>query len=71
MPPLKADSAGASNMATLNPIAKEEDGDGDEDDQERDSVSDLWNMDRDMTPEEVTAALAEEKRRKKVWRESN
>lgn len=70
MPSLKADSASASNTATLNSIAEEEDGDGDEDHQESDSMSDLWDMDRDMTSEEVKAALAEEKRRKKVWRES-
>lgn len=31
-----------------------------------DSADGLWDVDRDMSAEEVTAALAEEKRRKKV-----
>lgn len=31
-----------------------------------DSLDDLWDMDREMTAEEVSAALAEEKRRKKA-----
>lgn len=31
-----------------------------------DSADDLWNVDGDMSAEEVTAALTEEKRRKKV-----
>lgn len=37
----------------------------DEDDDDSDE-HDLWDVDGDMTAEQVTAALAEEKRRKKV-----
>lgn len=40
------------------PLFKEEEEDSDEDD--------LWDVDGDMTAEQVTAALTEEKRRKKV-----
>lgn len=42
------------------PLFKEEEEDEDSDE------DDLWDVDGEMTPEQVTAALAEEKRRKKV-----
>lgn len=40
--------------------------DGDDAKSDSDSIADLWDVDKVMTHEEITAALAEEKRRKKV-----
>lgn len=42
------------------------DDDGDNTDSSDDSMDDLWNTDGQMTTAQITAALTEEKRRKKV-----
>lgn len=39
---------------------------GEDEEEEETDEEDLWDVDGDMTAEQVTAALAEEKRRKKV-----
>lgn len=50
-----------ASLNDLTEILKE-----DTEDQSETSHDDLWDMDGDMTVEQIAAAVAEEKRRKKV-----
>lgn len=58
-----------SSLAVTTPLNKSVESQSDSDDEDNadtDSMADLWDVDGEMTPEQISAAYAEEKRRKKV-----